>query len=229
MEPASVCFLEVEVMSVALLFAGVPLPPVCCMVSLLLSNWYGIVSLSVGSPSLLSVDSESVLPFVKDCGFRYWCLIVHISLVAVIWQPFICLMVYRIGSYAYVILFGIGCLIGLCCLSVDWHSSHMLWCLPSVSLQLPGVGHFLGLPCVETGLRWLFSSAVEFCIICCWPEAALVGIPWCNAAWLCRIEESVEWLSSRCDNQCVIVSALFLGFSWNFPPYRLSMAQMVLL
>ena len=37
-------------------------------------------------------------------------------------------------------------------LSVDWQSSHMLCCLPFVLLWLSGVGRFLGLPCVETGL-----------------------------------------------------------------------------
>ena len=42
--------------------------------------------------------------------------------------------------------------IALCHLSGVWQSSHMLCCLHFVSLSISGVGRFLGLPCVETGL-----------------------------------------------------------------------------
>ena len=43
--------------------------------------------------------------------------------------------------------------LALCHLSVDWQSSHMLCYLPFVLLRLSGIGRFLGLPFVETGLH----------------------------------------------------------------------------
>ena len=119
--------------------------------------------------------------------------------------------------------------IAICYLSVDWQSSHMLCCLPFVLLWLSGVGCFLGLPCVETGLCCLLRWAVEFCIFCCWIEATLVSTLWCNAVWFCRNKENVAGPSSGCVHWCVMFWGLSLSFSWNVPPCLLSMVHKVLL
>ena len=156
-------------------------------------------------------------------------MILHVLLVAVIWLPFIFVTVYGVWSYANVSLFWVDCwhstLSHVCTLAIFTYALLSAFTLPWIS----GVGRLLRLSCVETGLCWLWILAVEFCVVCWWIEAALMGTPWCYLSWLCRNEENFEGPSSSRDYQCVMLWAPFPGFSWHISPCRLPMVYMVLL